>query len=59
MGQRAQPLFAVIFVSGDCFGIKSERKEGQTSSQHGPYTLGYTHVTMGSNNGYCQTVRSS
>ena len=22
------------------------RKEGQTSSQHGPYALGYTHVTM-------------
>ncbi len=23
------------------------RKEGQTSSQHGPHTLGHTHVTMG------------
>ena len=34
---------ALIFLSG--------RKERQTSSQHGPYTLGYTHVTMGSNNG--------
>src|SRR3990167_7925988 len=30
---------ALIFLSG--------RKERQTSSQHGPYTLGYTHVTMG------------
>ena len=23
-----------------------ERKEGQTSSQHGPYDLGYTRATM-------------
>jgi len=27
------------------------RKEGKTSSQHGPYTLGYTHTTMAKNNG--------
>ena len=26
-------------------------KEGKTSSQHGPYTLGYTHTTMAKNNG--------
>ena len=26
-------------------------KEGKTSSQHGPYTLGYTHTTMANNNG--------
>jgi hypothetical protein len=26
------------------------RKEGQTSSQHGPYALGYKHVTMDNNN---------
>ena len=25
-------------------------KEGKTSSQHGPYTLGYTHPTMAKNN---------
>ena len=25
-------------------------KEGKTSSQHGPYTLGYTHTTMAKNN---------
>ena len=30
-----------------------DRKEGQMSSQHGPYTLGYTHVTMDRNNGLC------
>ena len=35
------------------------RKEGQTSSQHGPYTLGYTHVTMDNNNGLCQRVNVS
>ena len=27
-----------------------ERKAGQTSSQHVPYVLGYTHVTMNHNN---------
>ena len=27
------------------------RKEGKTSSQHGPYTLGHTHTTMANNNG--------
>ena len=26
------------------------RKEGKTSSQHGPYVLGYTHTTMAKNN---------
>ena len=26
------------------------RKEGKTSSQHGPYTLGHTHTTMAKNN---------
>jgi hypothetical protein len=26
------------------------RKEGKTSSQHGPYTLGYTHTIMAKNN---------
>ena len=25
---------------------KTGRKVGMTSSQHGPYTLGYTHATM-------------
>jgi hypothetical protein len=35
------------------------RKEGQTSSQHGPYTLGYTHVTMDNNNGLCQLAKVS
>jgi len=27
------------------------RKVGMTSSQHGPYALGYTRATMGCNNG--------
>ena len=27
------------------------RREGRTSSQHDPYTLGYTHPTMAKNNG--------
>ena len=35
------------------------RKEGQTSSQHGPYTLGYTHVTMGSHSGFCHLATGS
>jgi len=35
------------------------RKERQTSSQHGPYTLGYTHVTMGRNNGSSQAATPS
>ncbi len=26
---------------------KTGRKVGMTSSQHGPYVLGYTHATMG------------
>ena len=30
--------------------IMSGRKERKTSSQHGPYTLGYTHPTMAKNN---------
>jgi len=32
-------------------GFEVGRKEGKTSSQHGPYTLGYTHTTMAKNNG--------
>src|SRR5258708_8127826 len=31
--------------------ISLGRKEGKTSSQHGPYTLGHTHTTMAKNNG--------
>ena len=31
--------------------LKMGRKEGKTSSQHGPYVLGYTHTTMAKNNG--------
>ncbi len=36
----------------------SGRKEGQTSGQHGPYALGYTHVTMDSTMG-CKLARVS
>jgi len=49
----------LLYVSAETASTLSGRKEGQTSSQHGPYTLGYTHVTMGRNNGFCQTARSS
>ena len=34
------------------------RKVGMTSSQHGPYALGYTHATMIGTTG-CQTARWS
>jgi len=45
----------VLIVVINKHGIKIElrkrgRKEGKTSSQHGPYTLGYTHTTMAKNN---------
>ena len=30
--------------------FKQRRKEGKTSSQHGPYVLGNTHTTMANNN---------
>ena len=59
MGQRAQPLSRVKSVSGDRPDVSSGRKEGQMSSQHGPYTLGYTHVTMDSNNGPCKRANAS
>ena len=36
----------VLYLSQETVPTLSGRKEGQTSSQHGPYTLGYTHVTM-------------
>ena len=49
MGKRAQPPFNVKY-SLETVPILSGRKEGKTSSQHGPYTLGYTHTTMAKNN---------
>ena len=49
----------VLYLSQETAPTLSGRKEGQTSSQHGPYTLGYTHVTMDKNNEFCQVVRSS
>ncbi len=45
--------YPVLNLSQETAPPLAERKEGQTSSQHGPYTLGYTHVTMDSNNGLC------
>ena len=50
MGKRAQPAFNVKY-SLETAPIISGRKERKTSSQHGPYTLGYTHTTMAKNNG--------
>ena len=43
----------VLNLSQETAPPLAERKEGQTSSQHGPYTLGYTHVTMDSYNEFC------
>ena len=40
----------MLQVSYETDRASLDRKEGQTSSQHGPYTLGYTHVTMDRNN---------
>ena len=36
----------VLNLSQETVPSLTGRKEGQTSSQHGPYTSGYTHVTM-------------
>ncbi|PIY69032.1 hypothetical protein COY90_02655, partial [Candidatus Roizmanbacteria bacterium CG_4_10_14_0_8_um_filter_39_9] len=36
----------VLYLSQETVPALLGRKEGQTSSQHGPYTLGHTHVTM-------------
>ncbi len=36
----------VLNLSQETAPPLAERKEGQTSSQHVPYDLGYTHVTM-------------
>ena len=48
MGKRAQPSPNVIYSLGTA-PIISGRKERKTSSQHGPYALGYTHPTMANN----------
>ncbi len=39
-------------VSAETARPLDERKEGQMSSQHGPYALGYTHVTMRKTTGF-------
>lgn len=49
MGKRAQPASNVTY-SLETVPIISGRKERKTSSQHVPYTLGYTHPTMAKNN---------
>lgn len=51
--------YPVLNLSQETVPPLAGRKEGQTSSQHGPYTLGYTHVTMDGNNGFCQVARPS
>ena len=38
--------------------VQTERKEGTTSSHHGPYVRGYTRATMASTEG-CKPVRGS
>ncbi len=38
--------YLVLNLSQETVPASLGRKEGQTSSQHGPYILGYTHVTM-------------
>ena len=50
MGKRAQPASNVTYSLGTA-PIQSGRKARKTSSQHVPYTLGYTHPTMAKNNG--------
>jgi len=50
VGKRAQPASNVEY-SLDTAPVLLGRKERKTSSQHGPYTLGYTHTTMAKNNG--------
>ena len=50
MGKRGQPPCNVKY-SLQTAPIISGRQEGKTSSQHGPYALGYTHTTMANNNG--------
>ena len=51
--------YLVLNLSQETALTLSGRKERQTSSQHGPYTLGYTHVTMDRNNGFChEAIRS-
>ena len=43
--------FVYLFISKNILFLDEGRKEGRTSSQHDPYTLGYTHPTMAKNNG--------
>ena len=38
--------------------VQTERKEGTTSSHHGPYVRGYTRATMDGTEG-CETARWS
>ena len=49
----------VLQVSQETVPPSAGRKEGQTSSQHGPYTLGYTHVTMSNNKGLSKCANTS
>lgn len=51
--------YHVLQVSHETALPLVRRKEGQTSSQHGPYALGYTHVTMNSNNELSEPVTVS
>ena len=49
-GNERNPYW-LLYHSAETAPVKRGRKEGTTSSHHSPYVLGYTHVTMGVNNG--------
>lgn len=49
----------MLYVSYETALRFGGRKEGQTSSQHGPYTLGCTHVTMGWTEGLASRRRQA
>lgn len=51
--------YRMLHVSYETASPLARRKEGQTSSPHGPYALGYTHVTMSSNNELSELARVS
>ncbi len=41
------PYFCCLFGTLKRLPVINRRKAGMTSSQHAPYTLGYTRATMG------------
>ncbi len=55
--QNERNPYAVLYVSQQTAPV-TESKVRTTSSQRGPYALGYTHVTMDATKG-CQPARGS